>query len=42
MGVTLMKTRKQASKNSLIVRIISLALAVLMVLSVVLATIWQW
>ena len=37
-----MKNKKQTSKNSLAVRIISLALAVLMVLSVVMATIWQW
>ena len=37
-----MKSKKQNSKNSLAVRIVSLGLAVLMVLSVVLATIWQW
>ena len=42
MGVTFMKNKTQSSKTTLAVRIISLALAVLMVLSVVMATIWQW
>ena len=37
-----MKNKTQSSKTTLAVRIISLALAVLMVLSVVMATIWQW
>lgn len=37
-----MKNKTQSSKTTLTVRIISLALAVLMVLSVVMATIWQW
>ena len=42
MGVTFMKSKKQSSKNTLAVRIISLALAVLMLLSVVMAAVWRW
>ena len=34
--------KKKKDRKQLAVRIISLALAVLMVLSVLLATIWQW
>lgn len=37
-----MKSRQKKDVKKLAVRVISMALAILMVLSVVLATIWQW
>lgn len=35
-------TRKKAEQKKLFVRIVCIILAVLMILSVVLATVWQW
>jgi len=37
-----MKSRQKKDVKKLAVRVISMSLAILMVLSVVLATIWQW
>lgn len=37
-----MKSRQKKDVKKLAVRVVSMALAILMVLSVVLATIWQW
>lgn len=34
--------RKKESKTAVVVRVVSLALAALMVLSVVLASLWKW
>ena len=37
-----MKSKQKKDVKKLAVRVISMGLAILMVLSVVLATIWQW
>lgn len=36
------KNHRKTDKRTIMVRIVSLSLAALMILSVVLATVWQW